>query len=210
MTRRGKLGLAAAVGAVLSTVLIVAPAPAASTSDKAATAAAEELASRGQAAAPADFAQVMGYTPHVAKLADGRLRSINPDGFCSVPGEGHPFAFATACQAHDYGYDLLRYAQRRGEPLPENARAGIDARLIADMQSQCDETTTGSEYAACSATANVFAAGVEFNSWRQMYAPPIESSGIPRTSGLFLLVIIGGLAAAHRVIRRRRRAGAAC
>ena len=209
MTRRGNLWLSAALGAVLSTVLIVAPAPAATVSDKAATAAVEELARTGQAEAPADFAKVMGYTPVVAKLADGRLRSINPDGYCSVPGEGRPFAFDTACRAHDYGYDLLRYANRRGEPLAENARAEIDARLVDDLDSQCDQTTNGSQYAACTATAEVFAAGVEFNSWRQMYAPPIDSSGIPRTSGLVLLVIIAGLAAAHRVVRRRRRVAVA-
>lgn len=209
MTRRGNLWLSAALGAVLSTVLIVAPAPAASLNDKAATVAVEELTRTGQAAAPADFAKVMGYTPVVAKLADGRVRSINPDGYCSVPGEGRPFAFDTACRAHDYGYDLLRYANRRGEPLAENARAEIDARLVADLDSQCDQTTTGSQYAACTATAEVFAAGVQFNSWRQMYAPPIDSSGIPRTSGLVLLVIIAGLAAAHRVVRRRRRVAAA-
>lgn len=209
MTRRGKLWLSAALGAVLSTVLIVAPAPAATVNDKAATVAVQELASSGQAAAPADFAKVMGYTPVVAKLADGRLRSINPDGYCSVPGEGRPFAFDTACRAHDYGYDLLRYANRRGEPLAEDARAAIDARLVADLESQCRETTAGSQYAVCTATAEVFAAGVQFNSWRQMYAPPIDSSGIPRTSGLVLLVIIAGLVAAHRVVRRRRRAAAA-
>lgn len=205
MTRRGKLWLSAALGAVLSTILIAAPAPAATTSDRAATAAVEELARTGTAAAPGDFARVMGYTPAVAKLADGRERSINPDGYCSVPGEGRPFAFDTACRAHDYGYDLLRYAQRRGEPLAENARASIDARLVADLQSQCDRTTTGSQYAACTATTEVFAAGVEFNSWRQMYAPPIDSSGIPRTSGLALLVIIAGLVAGHRAVRRWRR-----
>jgi phospholipase A2-like protein len=209
MTRRGKLWLSAAIGAVLSTVLIVAPAPAATTNDKAATLAVEKLTRTGQADAPSDFARVMGYTPVVARLADGRLRSINPDGYCSVPGEGKPFAFDTACQAHDYGYDLLRYANRRGEPLAENARAQIDARLLADMQTQCNGTTTGSQFAACTATADVFAAGVQFNSWRQMYAPPIDSSGLPRTSGLILLVIIAALVGARRVVRRWRRAAVA-
>lgn len=208
MTRRGKFGLAAVLGAVLSTVLIVAPAPAATPGNQAATAAVAELARTGKATAPGDFAQVMGYTPVVGKLADGRTRSVNPDGYCSVPGEGHPFAFDTPCQAHDFGYDLLRYANRRGEPLSENARAAIDARLDADLKSQCAQTTAGSEYAACTATAEVFAAGVEFNSWRQMYAPPIDSSGIVRTTGLSLLVIIAGLAAVLRVARSRRRAAA--
>ena len=204
MTRRGKLWLSAALGAVLSTVLIVTPAPAATASDQAATAAVEELARTGTAAAPADFAAVMGYTPAVATLADGTERSTNPDGSCSAPGQGRPFAFDTACRAHDYGYDLLRYAQRRGEPLAENARASIDARLVADLHSQCDRTTAGSGYTACTATADVFAVGIGFNSWRQMDAPPIASSGLARTSGLALIVIIAGLVAARRGVRRWR------
>lgn len=204
MTRRGKVWLAAAVGAVLSTVLIVAPAPAATGGDQAAASAVAELARTGQAAAPADFQRVMGYQPVVARLANGQLRTINPDGACSVPGEGRPFAFTTACEAHDFGYDLLRYAQRHGEPLAEDARAAVDTRLVADLQSQCDRTTTGSEYAACTATAEVFAAGVQFNSWRQMYAPPIDSSGIPRTSGLVLLGLLSvALVALARRARRR-------
>jgi hypothetical protein len=210
LTRRGKLWLAAISGALLSTVLIVAPAPAATGGDQAAAAAVSELARTGQTQPPRDFQRIMGYQPVVARLADGRLRTINPDGYCSVPGEGRPFAFATACEAHDFGYDLLRYAQRRGEPLAENARAAVDARLISDLQSQCDRTTTGSKYATCSATVEVFAAGVEFNSWRQMYAPPIDSSGIPRTSGLVSLGLISvALAALGLRARRRQRAAAA-
>ncbi|WP_157545558.1 phospholipase A2 [Hamadaea tsunoensis] len=202
MARR-KVWLAAVLGAVLSTVLIVAPAPAATTvPDVAATDAIRALTASGQAAVPADFAQVMGYTPVTARLDDGELRTVNPDGFCSVPGEGRPFAFDTACKAHDYGYDLLRYAMRRGEPLNTDARTVIDNRLVADLHSQCDRTTSGSEYAACSATVEVFAAGVTFNSWRQMSGPPIDKSGLVRTAGLGLLVCAGLVVAVSATVRR--------
>src|SRR5262245_23988863 len=67
--------------------------------------------------APSDFAAVMGYTPVVKQLADGTSRLVNPEGGCSVPGEGKPFDFNVACQAHDYGYDLLRYAEKKGTEL---------------------------------------------------------------------------------------------
>lgn len=202
MTRRRKLGVSAALGAILSVVLIAAPAPAAqSTGDPAAAAAVAELAETGQATVPADFVRVMGYTPVTATLSDGQTRTVNPQGACSVPGEGKPFTFTTACQAHDFGYDLLRYAQRQGEPLAEDARAAVDTRLAADLHSECFQTITGSEYAACTTTADVFAAGVAFNSWRQMSGPPIDSSGLPRTSGLVLLGLVLLLAPA-RWIRR--------
>ncbi|NUT37984.1 MAG: hypothetical protein HOV79_33470 [Hamadaea sp.] len=206
MTRRRKLGLSAALGAVLSVVLIAAPAPAAQSSgDPAATAAVAELARTGQAVVPADFVHVMGYTPVTARLSDGQVRTVNPEGSCSVPGEGRPFTFSTACQAHDFGYDLLRYAQRQGEPLADDARAAVDSRLAADLHSECAQTVTGSEYAACTATADVFAAGVAFNSWRQMSGPPIDSSGLPRTGGLVLLGLVLLLAPARWARRAARR-----
>jgi len=208
VTRRRKLWLAAALGAVLSTVLIVAPAPAAeSTGDPAAAAAVTALTRTGRADVPAGFAEVMGYTPVIARLASGELRTINPDGSCSVPGEGRPFAFDTACKAHDFGYDLLRYAERMGEPLGEDARPAIDARLVADLRGQCDTTTTGSEYAACSATVDVFAAGVGFNSWRQMSGPPIDTSGLVRTAGLILLGLVLVMIPTRRRVRRVLRRG---
>jgi hypothetical protein len=210
--------LAAALGTVLSMILIVAPAPAAQTvGDPAAAAAVVSLTGIGRAVVPADFPSVMGYTPVTAKLADGEIRTIDPTGSCSAPGEGRPFAFATACKAHDFGYDLLRYAERRGEPLTEDARAAIDARLVADLRTQCDATTSGSQYAACYATVDVFAAGVEFNSWRQMSGPPVDTSGLLRTVGLFLLGSAGlaallpwarrSVVAAFSAVLRSRRSG---
>ncbi|MEV0273086.1 phospholipase A2 [Hamadaea sp. NPDC050747] len=203
MTRRRKLWLAAALGAVLSTILIVAPAPASTgRSDPAASAAVTALVRTGRAAVPDGFAAVMGYTPVTATLADGEVRTINPNGSCSVPGQGRPFAFATACKAHDFGYDLLRYAERRGEPLGVEARTAIDSRLVADLRTQCEQTTTGSEYAGCQATVDVFAAGVGFNSWRQMSGPPVDTAGLVRTAGLVLLGLLLITFPARRRVRR--------
>jgi len=153
-------------------------------------------------AVPADFAKVMGYSPVTATLADGTVRTINPAGSCSVPGEGRPFDFAVACMAHDYGYDLLRYAERTGHPLNASVREQFDERLLADLRTQCVHTTTGTELAACTATADVFRAGVGFNSWRQMSGPPVDVSGLPRTAGLVLLAGIGPASLVTRGLRR--------
>jgi len=153
-------------------------------------------------AAPADFARVMGYTPAVGRLADGTQRMINPTGSCSVPGEGRPFDFAVACQAHDFGYDLLRYAQRKSQPLPAQARIELDQQLTEDLHTQC---RAGSAAATCDATVAVFSAAVGFNSWRQLSGPPIDQSGLTRTAGLILLAGMGCALVIRQRIRRRAR-----
>lgn len=192
MSRRG-LWVAAAVGA-LATVLMVAPA-------------ASHPGDHLPTEVPKDFAKVMRYEPVTATLADGTTRLINPTGGCSVPGEGRPFDFTVACQAHDYGYDLLRYAERTGHPLDAAARTGIDTRFAADLRTQCVATTTGTQLAACTATADVFRAGVGFNSWRQMSGPPVDAGGLPRTAGLMLLGGLVPVGLVTRLLRRRRRPG---
>ena len=135
-------------------------------------------------AVPPDFARVMGYQPVIGYLADGTERVINPRGDCSVPGHGRPFDFDVACKAHDYGYDRLRYAERVGHPLPANVRQEIDRQLTLDMFTQCRKDTW---IRTCDATAAVFAAGVAFNTWRQVAGPPDYDAGMPRTAGLVLL-----------------------
>ena len=156
------------------------------------------LDSASPAVVPDGFASVMGYEPQTATLADGSVRLINPRGSCSVPGDGRPFDFEVACQAHDFGYDLLRYASRAGSPLPASARADIDTLLVHDLHTQCAGTST------CETTVAVYRAAVEFNSWRQVFGPPVASSGLPRTFGLGLLVCVGLFA----MFRRRLAAGA--
>jgi len=159
---------------------------------------------------PPDFDRVMGYRPQLATLADGTVRVINPGGSCSVPGEGQPFDFAVACQAHDFGYDMLRYASRTHSTLPATAREDIDARLRADLHKQClaaklpPKVPAGvaGARASCDATVEVFRAGVGFNTWRQTYDAPEDRSGLPRTAGVLLL---GGLAVFGLIPAVRRR-----
>ncbi|MEV0458353.1 phospholipase A2 [Catellatospora methionotrophica] len=183
---RSLLVLGVGIAAALT---VATPGNAQVSADAAATHMIHTLPTGDLAAVPDDFAQVMGYTPGTARLADGSLRVVNPDGSCSVPGEGRPFDFAVACKAHDFGYDLLRYAQRRGAPLDPAARAEIDLLLDHDLRVQCvADSTPGS----CDATVALFAAGVGFNSWRQVSGPPIDTSGLPRTAGLVLLTLAGG------------------
>lgn len=153
-------------------------------------------------AVPSDFAQVMGYTPVLSYLADGTSRLINPDGSCSVPGEGKPFDFSVACKAHDYGYDLLRYAGRKNISLPGTTRDEMDARLASDMHIQCAAESQG---ATCDATVAIFQAGVAFNSWRQLSGPPIDQSGLTRTAGLVLLGGLGAVSALRLRSALRRR-----
>jgi hypothetical protein len=157
---------------------------------------------------PTDFPQVMGYAPELARLADGSVRLVNPDGSCSVPGEGQPFDFAVACKAHDFGYDLLRYAARTHATLPATAREDIDNRLSTDLHAQCVAGSKLPSRASCDATVEVFRAGVGFNTWRQAYDAPMDQSGLPRTAGVLLL---GGLGLFGLIpgVRRRLLASAA-
>ena len=151
---------------------------------------------------PSDFPTIMGYQPRLARLADGSTRVINPRGSCSVPGEGHPFDFDVPCQAHDFGYDMLRYAARTRSPLPATAREDIDSRLSSDLHIQCMEDRVPSSRASCDATVAVFRAGVGFNTWRQTYDAPEDRSGLPRTAGV---VLLGGLGVFVLIPPMRRR-----
>jgi hypothetical protein len=150
---------------------------------------------------PPDFDRVMGYSPQLARLSDGSIRVVNPTGSCSVPGEGYPFDFAVACKAHDFGYDMLRYADRTHSPLPATTREEIDNRLGADLHRQCVAELPANR-ASCEATVEVFRAGVAFNSWRQMYEAPVDRSGLPRTAGVMLLCGLG-LSGLIPAVRRR-------
>jgi phospholipase A2-like protein len=158
---------------------------------------------------PNDFVTVMGYRPTLGRLANGEVLAINPNGGCSVIGGGRPFDLSTVCKAHDLGYDLLRYAHRRGEPLGTAARMQVDAKFNQDLRAQCGARYAGAEADACDAMAVTFDAGVGFNSWRQQYGPPIVTSGRDRTVGILafalLVLYFCGRSTANRIIARRRR-----
>jgi hypothetical protein len=120
---------------------------------------------------PRDFAQVQGRRPVTLRAPDGQLRAIHPDGDCSGPAGATEWDFDLACKAHDLGYDLLRYAEQKGQPLGPEARKAIDTRLEQDMHAQCRANPRDSE-TQCHAVAQLYAGGLSFNSWRQRWGPP--------------------------------------
>jgi Prokaryotic phospholipase A2 len=126
------------------------------------------------AAVPADFASVMGYTPVPMRMADGTLRLAKLTGACSVPGGGAPFRFDQPCKVHDYGYDLLRYAHATGQQLTAEARRQIDAMFARDLHARCQVIGRGLAGAGCHLVAELFTAGVSFNSWRQHHGNPAD------------------------------------
>ncbi|KOX21033.1 hypothetical protein ADK67_28585 [Saccharothrix sp. NRRL B-16348] len=120
---------------------------------------------------PADFNEVTNRRPVAVVGPDGSARAVDPNGGCSGPAGNTEWDFGLGCQAHDLGYDLLRYAEHKGRPLGQEARKSLDARLARDMHAQCDVNPRG-HATRCHATAQLYAAGLEFNSWRQRWGPP--------------------------------------
>jgi phospholipase A2-like protein len=151
---------------------------------------------------PADFDRVMGYLPTVGHLANGSAVAINPNGGCSVIGGGRPFDLDVACKAHDFGYDLLRYAHRRGADLGPRARHLVDDKFSTDLFTQCDSLYRGSASNACDMMAASFDAGVGFNSWRQEFGAPIAAAGKVRTVGTLAIVAMLLYLIARRPVRR--------
>lgn len=138
---------------------------------------------RSDAAVPPGFEARFGYRPQVR---DGLLGT--PDGECSSPVP-LPHEFTPACRQHDYGYDLIRYADARGEPLPGSVRRTIDARLADNMRAACTPRTPGPSRAACTSSAVVADRAVRLNSWRQ-------NDGIPGSETPRSLMAAGGLCVA--------------
>ena len=108
---------------------------------------------------PSHFAAVMGYTP---LMVNGY--PINPHGDCSSPIP-LPEHFEIFCKSHDFGYDLLRYANRTGESLSAGSREAIDATLIERMRESCTDVS-------CVAAAELSRAGLAANTWRQQGGNP--------------------------------------
>ncbi|AHH17013.1 hypothetical protein NONO_c22150 [Nocardia nova SH22a] len=115
---------------------------------------------------PADFAAGAGYRPVVE---NGIM--LDPVGDCSSPIQ-LPGEFTEACKAHDLGYDILRYAEQRGQPLHPWARQAIDATLQRRMHAACDVRPDTAARARCDVLATVATTGVDLNSRRQNYATP--------------------------------------
>ncbi len=146
-------------------------------------------------ALPADFPAVMGYRPALIRRAQ-QAEPTRADGGCSSPFGGTTYHFSGACKQHDLGYDLLRYANRKGQPLGPWARKAVDDSFARHVLGRCHRF-------GCGATGELYVAVVRFNSWRQGYAAPVRE---PLTA--FAVPIGGGLLAAGLLgaapIRSRR------
>jgi uncharacterized membrane protein len=165
-------------------------------------------------AVPADFATVMGYRPEVVATAQGTT-ATRASGGCTSPFGETGYGFGAACRQHDLGYDLLRYAQAKGEPLGPWARRAIDDHFLATMRERCD-------HLGCQAMAGLYYGVVEVNSIRQGWGTPVVEGVAtllpPVGAGVLVALLVGsarlraGLLALRvsRAARRRlQRAGAA-
>ena len=130
---------------------------------------------------PESFEDDLGYRP---VWVDGTL--VHPLGACSTPGGVGPDSFETACRVHDFGYDILRYAERRGTRIGPWARFDLDRHLYGDLLKVCDTAT-------CRATATLYYAAVTLNSIRQGYVAPTDEPTVPWAAAAVGVV---GLAAA--------------
>ncbi|MEL4155364.1 hypothetical protein [Corynebacterium bovis] len=145
-----------------------------------------------------DLVRDLGYEPTVV---DGHPE--NPGGGCSSPVP-LPARFEPACRTHDLGYDLLRVAGRRGEPVPPAIRRGLDRQLADRMHAACDaagrvgdsagdragggasgaasgggqgagdDGTSAVDRAVCTTAATAAATAVTLNSVRQHDGVPVD------------------------------------
>jgi hypothetical protein len=87
----------------------------------------------GFACPPAGFSDRAGYEPKLVRTPSGwrYLRSASDGAECSGPitDVGPFWDFTTACGAHDYGYDLVRFGVAQ--------RLDVDAVLYEDMLRSC-------------------------------------------------------------------------
>lgn len=115
---------------------------------------------------PADFAEGAGYRP----VVENHLL-VDPGGACSSPIQ-LPAEFLSACRAHDLGYDVLRYAEHRGQPLGAWGRQAIDAVFQQRIHAACQSRVDSVSETGCELMATVATTGVDLNSRRQNYATP--------------------------------------
>ncbi len=166
---------------------------------QAADAVAGLVAGRPVVAMPGDFAAVMRYRASTAQGSGG-----GPDrsgGGCSSPFGQSAFGFGSACKQHDLGYDLLRYAAIKGQPLGPWARQGLDRRFGERIRASCHNVS-------CRIVAAGYVAAVQLNSWRQGYGVPVRetlSTVAPAgAGGLATALLLGGVPWPRRARARVR------
>ncbi|NTX02166.1 hypothetical protein [Myxococcus sp. CA040A] len=121
---------------------------------------------------PADFEKVMGYKPYAIQTKHGQ-RMQDPHGSASAPGKiGPDKEFDPAAKTHDYGYDLLRYYDRKGTPLDDGARKAADALFRKDLFNYANDQKGFGDKLKYRTWAQIYATAVEVNSRVQGYGPP--------------------------------------
>lgn len=138
---------------------------------------------------PSDFEQETGRDPKTITAPDGTLRVVDSSGGCSGPAGDTEWDFSAACRAHDLGYDLLRYADHKGQPLGQYARKALDDRLATDLHTQCRLNPRGAEQ-TCHAVAETYALGLQFNSWRQRWGAPGHEPVVAWAFGSAMVVFL--------------------
>ncbi|TCP46798.1 phospholipase A2-like protein [Tamaricihabitans halophyticus] len=141
------------------------------------------------ASLPADFSAVTGVRYAHATAPDGTQRGVHVGGGCSAPwgDDNTRWDYRVGCQAHDLGYDLLRYAQAKGEPLGGELRYRLDAQLSTDMHYRCEDNPRDTKR-LCHTVASLYTAGMVLNSWHQRWGPP---TGEPIGPWVFGLLVVG-------------------
>ncbi|HEY0452691.1 phospholipase A2 [Actinophytocola sp.] len=159
------------------------------------------------AALPADFTTVSGRHPIHLKAPDGTVRAVHPGGGCSSPWGDTRWDYSVGCKAHDLGYDMLRYADRKGQPLSPELRERLDDRLSKDMHAQCTLNPRGSP-AACEVVASFYTVGLVVNSWHQRWGPPQNEPVGPWSVAMvviLLLIAVRAPAVVRRGVRHKPR-----
>ncbi|HEX8825908.1 MAG TPA: hypothetical protein VF794_38715 [Archangium sp.] len=121
---------------------------------------------------PADFEKVMGYKPVQVETKHG-TRMQDPHGSASAPGGiGPDQDFDPMAKTHDYGYDLLRYYGRKGQPLGPDARKAADAQFRQDLFHHANDKKGLKNRWESRFWAQAYSVAVELNSKRQNYGVP--------------------------------------
>ncbi|MCE7006616.1 phospholipase [Kibdelosporangium philippinense] len=140
---------------------------------------------------PADFTAVEKVVPGRMRAPDGTMRAVHADGGCSTPlgDENTRWDYSVGCKAHDLGYDLLRYAEKKGHPLPADLRRRLDDQLSRDMHKQCELNPQNSA-GLCAMVADVYTVGLVVNSWHQRWGPPRAEPISSWAVGLIVVIFL--------------------
>jgi hypothetical protein len=140
---------------------------------------------------PSDFTVVTGVRVGTQPALDGTVRAVHVGGGCSAPwgDDSTRWDFGTPCRSHDLGYDLLRYAEKKGSPLEPDLREALDERLSEDMYATCDINPQESR-SLCRGVAAIYTAGLVVNSWHQRWGPPVGEPVLPLLAGVVAIGVL--------------------